>query len=145
MDDRQQPREAPEDPTIGEPVPLNESFTASSTWRPLRLPLFRNILIAGFVSDIGAFMQGVGAAWLMASKGAGPLLVALTQTASALPFFLLALPAGAVGDIFDRRKVILTIELFTSSVARIPLRRSKISPTALPFFLLAQPAGAVGD
>jgi len=43
------------------------------------------------------FMQGVGAAWLMVSQGAGPLLVALTQTASAFPFFLLALPAGALG------------------------------------------------
>jgi CBS-domain-containing membrane protein len=87
MDEQQQPREGREYPTIGEPVPLNETSTAFSTWRPLRLPLFRNILIAGFVSDIGAFMQGVGAAWLMASKGAGPLLVALTQTASALPFY----------------------------------------------------------
>jgi len=117
MDEQQQPRETPEYPTIGEPAPLNETSTAFSTWRPLRLPLFRNILIAGFVSDIGAFMQGVGAAWLMASKGAGPLLVALTQTASALPFFLLALPAGAVGDIFDRRKVILTMEVWMFSMA----------------------------
>jgi len=117
MDERQQPREAPEYPTLRAPVQLNEASAVFSTWRPLRLPLFRNILIAGFVSDIGAFMQGVGAAWLMASKGAGPLLVALTQTASALPFFLLALPAGAVGDIFDRRKVILATEVWMFSMA----------------------------
>jgi len=52
------------------------------------------LVIADLVSDIGTFMQGVGAAWLMVSQGAGPLLVALTQTASALPFFLLALPGG---------------------------------------------------
>ena len=81
--------------------------------------MFRNILIAGFVSDIGAFMQGVGAAWLMVSKGSGPLLVALTQTASALPFFLVALPAGAVGDIFDRRKVILITEVWMFSMAAV--------------------------
>src|SRR5215471_5438385 len=78
-----------------------------TTWRPLRVRMFRNLLIADLVSDAGTFMQGVGAAWLMVSQGAGPLLVALTQTASALLFFLLALPAGALGDIFDRRKVIL--------------------------------------
>jgi hypothetical protein len=46
-------------------------------------------------------MQSVGAAWLMVSLGAGPMYVALTQTASALPFFLFALPAGAIGDIVD--------------------------------------------
>jgi hypothetical protein len=35
--------------------------------RPLRVPLFRNLLIADLVSDIGTFMQNVGAAWLMVS------------------------------------------------------------------------------
>ncbi len=88
-----------------------------STWRPLRVPMFRNLLVADLVSDMGTFMQGVGAAWLMVSQGAGPLLVALTQTASAFPFFLLALPAGALGDIFDRRKLILTTEVWMFSVA----------------------------
>ena len=88
-----------------------------STWRPLQLPIFRNLLVADLVSDMGTFMQGVGAAWLMVSQGAGPLLVALTQSASAFPFFLLALPAGALGDIFDRRKLILTTEVWMFSVA----------------------------
>src|SRR5271155_414052 len=119
MDEQQQPREAPEYPKVGAPVQLSQTSTAFSTWRPLRTPMFRNILIAGFVSDIGTFMQGVGAAWLMVSKGAGPLLVALTQTASALPLFLLALPAGAVGGIFDRRKVILIMEVWMFSMAAV--------------------------
>jgi MFS family permease len=79
--------------------------------------MFRNLLLADLVSDMGTFMQGVGAAWLMVSQGAGPLLVALTQTASAFPFFLLALPAGALGDIFDRRKLILTTEVWMFCVA----------------------------
>jgi MFS family permease len=96
---------------------LGESGTRSAAWRPLRVPMFRNLLIADLVSDIGTFMQGVGAAWLMVSEGAGPLLVALTQTASALPFFLLALPAGALGDIFDRRKLIIATEVWMASVA----------------------------
>src|SRR5467141_934086 len=88
-----------------------------TAWKPLRMPMFRNLLIADLVSDIGTFMQGVGAAWLMVSQGAGPLLVALIQTASALPFFLLALPAGALGDIFDRRKLIVITEVWMLSVA----------------------------
>jgi MFS family permease len=94
-----------------------DTDTRWAAWRPLRVPMFRNLLIADLVSDIGTFMQGVGAAWLMVSQGAGPLLVALIQTASALPFFLLALPAGALGDIFDRRKLIVITEVWMLSVA----------------------------
>jgi MFS family permease len=62
-------------------------------------------------------MQGVAAAWMMVSLNAGPLYVALTQTASALPFFVLALPAGALGDIVDRRKLILFTEVWMALVA----------------------------
>ena len=90
---------------------------SSSLWRPLRVPTFRNLLIADVVSDIGTFMQSVGAAWLMVSLGAGPMYVALTQTASSLPFFLLALPAGSAGDIVDRRKLILYTESWMAGIA----------------------------
>jgi MFS family permease len=89
----------------------------SSLLRPLRVPIFRNLLTANFVSDIGTFMQSVGAAWLMVSLHAGPAYVALTQTASSLPYFLLALPAGTAGDILDRRKLILATETWMTCVA----------------------------
>jgi hypothetical protein len=46
------------------------------------MPIFRNLLLSNVVSDIGTFMQSVGAAWLMVSLHAGPIYVALTQTAS---------------------------------------------------------------
>ena len=64
-------------------------------------------------------MQVVGAAWLMLSLRAGPMYVALIQTASALPYVLLARPAGAVGDIVDRRKLILSTELWMPGVAAV--------------------------
>jgi MFS family permease len=90
---------------------------SSSLWQPLRVSTFRNLMIADVVSDIGTFMQNVGAAWLMVSLGAGPIYVALTQTASSLPYFLLALPAGSAGDIFDRRKLVLATESWMMGVA----------------------------
>ncbi len=94
--------------------------TASpNLWRPLRVTLFRNLLIADVVSDIGAFMQNVGAAWLMVSLGAGPIYVALTQTAASLPYFLLALPAGSAGDIVDRRKLVLFTESWMMGIALV--------------------------
>src|SRR2546427_738271 len=88
-----------------------------SLWRPLRVSTFRNLLLADIASDVGTFMQSVGAAWLMVSLNAGPLCVALTQTASSLPFFIFALPAGAIGDIVDRRKLILFTEVWMAGVA----------------------------
>src|SRR5579863_9521612 len=90
---------------------------SSSLWHPLRTTVFRNLIIADVVSDVGTFMQNVGAAWLMVSLGAGPMYVALTQTASSLPYFLLALPAGSAGDIFDRRKLVLATESWMMGVA----------------------------
>src|SRR3954469_18137766 len=103
--------------------------------RPLRVPAFRNLLIADVISDVGAFMQNVGAAWLMVSLGAGPIYVALTQTAASLPFFLLALPAGSAGDIFDRRKLVLFTESWMIAIALI-LAILTIAGVMSPWILL---------
>ena len=64
-------------------------------------------------------MQSVGAAWLMVSLSGKPTFVALVQTVSTLPFFLIAIIAGSLGDVVDRRKLILAAELwmFAFSVA----------------------------
>jgi MFS family permease len=104
--------------------------------RPLRVTVFRNLMIADLVSDIGTFMQNVGAAWLMVSLRAGPGYVALIQTAASLPYFLLALPAGSAGDIFDRRKLILYTEAWMVGVALI-LAVLTISGSMSPWLLLA--------
>jgi len=117
---------------------------SASLWRPLRSALFRNLLLADVISDIGTFIQGVAAAWLMVSLKAGPMYVALVQTAAALPFFLLALPAGAVGDIFDRRKVILLTETTMAAVAVVLACLSlagMMSPVLLLILTFALSAG----
>jgi hypothetical protein len=98
-------------------VASQEPREIPSLWRPLRVPTLRNLLVADVASDVGTFMESVGAAWMMVSVHAGPLYVALTQTASALPFFVLALPAGALGDIVDPRKLILFTESWMACVA----------------------------
>jgi MFS family permease len=101
------------------PESNNPPLPAPSPWSPLRIPLFRNLLIADFVSDVGAFMQAVGAAWLMTSLSSSPLQIALIQTASALPFVILALPAGSIGDILDRRRLILGTQFWMLAMAGI--------------------------
>ena len=106
-----------------------------SPWLPLRNPLFRNLLIADLVSDIGNFMQTVGAAWLMTMLTSNTVYIALIQTASALPFFLLALPAGSIGDIVDRRKLILGTEIWMFVIAAV-LTVVTFSGTMTPWLLL---------
>lgn len=113
----------------------DELAPSSSPWRPLRVKIFRNLLIADLVSDIGTFMQSVGAAWLMTSLTNSPFYIAMIQTASALPFFLLALPAGAIGDIVDRRKLILGTEVWMFTIATV-LAVMTIAGTMTPWLLL---------
>jgi MFS family permease len=83
-----------------------------SAWAPLHHRVYRALWIAQFTSNVGTWMQTVGAQWLMGSLSNDPLLVALVQTAMTLPFFLAALPAGAAGDIFDRRRLLLASQSF---------------------------------
>jgi MFS family permease len=126
---------------------VSQSDTAFSPgpWQPLRNATFRNLLVSNLVSDIGTFMQSVGAAWLMTSLTKSPLYIALIQTATALPFFLLALPAGSIGDIFDRRKLILSTETWMLAVALV-LTVVTVFGVMTPWLLLLLTLGlSIGD
>ncbi len=81
--------------------------TIPSAWAPLRERLFRNLWMAAVISYTGKWIQIVGSGWLMASLTSSPLMVSLVQTASALPVFLVILPAGALADMVDRRRLLL--------------------------------------
>lgn len=83
-----------------------------SAWSPLRHRIFRALWIAQTVSNVGTWMQTVGAQWLIVSLGGTALTVSLVQTATTLPTFLIGLPAGALGDIFDRRRIMLGSQAF---------------------------------
>src|SRR5689334_13743871 len=82
----------------------------ASMWSSLLRPVFRSVWIAWVISSTGTWMQIAGAAWLMTSLTPSPLLVALMQTATSLPVFLVGLPAGALADIVDRRKLLLATQ-----------------------------------
>jgi predicted MFS family arabinose efflux permease len=64
------------------------------------------------------------------------MYVALTQTASSLPFFVLALPAGSVGDIVDRRRLILVTEAWMVGVTAL-LAVLTLAGAMTPWLLLA--------
>ncbi len=74
---------------------------------PLRHNLFRLLWTTNLVVSVGVWLQNTGAGWLMTSLAPDPLTVSLVQMATILPMFLLALPAGALADIVDRRLFIM--------------------------------------
>jgi len=81
-------------------------------------------------------MQNVGAAWLMTSLAPSPLFVALVQTATYLPVFLLGVPAGAFADIIDRRKLLLITQAWMLAAAAA-LGALTLAGAAGPWTLLA--------
>src|SRR6266516_7613424 len=90
--------------------PEEESDRLASAWSPLRESVFRALWIATVVSNIGTWMQDVGESWLMTSLTPSPVLVALVETFGSLPVVLIALPAGALADIVDRRRLLLFMQ-----------------------------------
>lgn len=88
-------------------------------WSPLRLGLFRALWLAALVSNIGTWMQNVAAVWYMTSLTSSPLMVALVPAATSLPVVLVGLPAGAVADIFDRRRLLLWTQGWMLAIAAL--------------------------
>jgi MFS family permease len=120
-------------------VPAVESgrdHRTETAWMPLREPLFRSLWIAAVISYTGTWMQNVGAGWLMTQLTTSPLMVGLVQAAAAIPVFLVVLPAGALADMVDRRRLLL----FTQSwmvVAAAALGVLTLLHAVNPWVLLA--------
>ncbi|HEY8815901.1 MAG TPA: MFS transporter [Candidatus Dormibacteraeota bacterium] len=87
-----------------------------STWSPLRIGVFRALWIAVLVANVGTWMQTVGAQWLLVHLPHAAILVALVQTADFLPDVLLGLVGGALADIFDRRRLLIVVQLTMAGV-----------------------------
>jgi predicted MFS family arabinose efflux permease len=107
---------------------------ASSPWAPFRHHTFTVIWIATVVSNIGGWMSSAASGWLMTSLDSSPFIVAMVQVATSLPMFLLAIPAGALSDIVDRRRFLLAGELFimvSSVVFAVLVSRHLITPVTL--------------
>ena len=89
---------------------MGGSRAAASTWAPLRIGVFRALWLASLASSIGTWMQTVGAQWLLVPQPHASLLVALVQTADALPDLLFAYVGGILADTLDRRRILMTVQ-----------------------------------
>ena len=86
----------------------NKVLHKGGAFAPLREPVFRRIWSASVISNFGQMILGVGVAWEMTRLTPSASMVALVQTAMMLPLMLVAMPAGAIADMFDRRKIAMS-------------------------------------
>jgi MFS family permease len=100
----------------------------------LQAPVFRRIWSASLLSNLGIMIGGVGASWAMTQMTTTPAVVALVQTAQMAPSMFIALPAGAIADMFDRRKVgvfALSISLTGATILATLASLHMINPASL--------------
>ncbi len=103
---------------MSEGLPAPEPETApASAWRPLRLRTFRMLWLVWLASNICMWMNDVTAAWIMTSLTTSATLIAMVQTASSMPVFLLGLPSGALADIVDRRRYFMVTQFWIATNA----------------------------
>jgi MFS family permease len=111
-----------------------------SAWAPLRNRIYRYLFIAQFASNVGTFMQGVAAQWFLVEEHSSAVIVALVQTASLGPTLVLGLFAGALADLFDRRRFLIFMQsyavLVTLALAMLAYM-GRLSPTSLLMFTVA--------
>jgi predicted MFS family arabinose efflux permease/quinol monooxygenase YgiN len=96
-----------------------ERSSGASAFDLLKHPLFRALWIASLVSNLGTWMQEVGEGWLMTSLTTSPALIGLLETALTLPIFLFSLPAGALADILDRRRILIATQAWMLVIAAV--------------------------
>jgi MFS family permease len=116
-----------------------------SPWAPFKSGIFSAIWISGMISTIGVRMHEIGAAWLMTSLSSDPLMVAFVQTATTLPIFLFALPAGAIADVVSKRKLLIVVQIIMAILAGIltyVVYKGTITPVMLLFFIFLLGTGA---
>jgi MFS family permease len=107
-----------------------------SAWAPFRQRWFAAMWSAQFVSNIGSWMQTVGAQWLMLTLTGSATYVALVQTASSLPVVVFAVLAGAAGDLVDRRHLLLVSQALML-LAAAALGGLALAGLVTPWVLLA--------
>jgi MFS family permease/quinol monooxygenase YgiN len=90
------------------------------------------------------WMNDVAAAWLMTSLSHSPVMVALVQSASTLPVFLLGLPSGALADILDRRRYFMLTQVWVAGVAFIVCAVVGFGAMSAPLLLALTFANGVG-
>ena len=128
-----------------ESVKSGQGATArASSFAPLRQSVFAVLWAATVLGNIGSFMRDVASAWLVTDLSASPTAVALIQAAATLPVFLLAIPAGVLSDILDRRRLLIFVQLMLAGVSGVLLVLSHTSTLTVEYLIALTFLGGVG-
>jgi MFS family permease len=111
---------------------------------PLKGPVFRMLWFTWLAANTTMWMNDVASAWLMTSIAPSPLWVALVQTASTLPVFLLGLPSGALADTVDRRRFLMATQFWVAAVAAILCVVILLDKLTAPLLLALTFANGIG-
>ena len=97
----------------------SEEKTAAktSTWLALRNPVFRRLWVAMVISGSCIGAHNTAVYWTLIKLGSSTVLISLMATVSALPYTLFTLPAGAIADMVDRKKILLWVQLWHATIA----------------------------
>ena len=126
------------------PAPEEPKLERPSAWAPLRLPTFRMLWLVWLASNACMWMNDVAAAWQMTTLTSSPVLIALVQTASSLPVFLLGLPSGALADIVDRRRYFMVTQFWIATTAAVLFAVALAGHLTAPVLLVLVFANGIG-
>ena len=106
--------------------------------------MFAVLWAATVLGNVGSFMRDVASSWMVTDLSASPTAVALIQTAATLPIFLLAIPAGVLSDILDRRRFLIFVQLLLASVSGTLLLLSHTGALTVDYLIALTFVGGIG-
>ena len=130
--------------TLEQSAATRGTAASLSPFGPLWVPVFRMLWLTWMAANTCMWMNDVAAAWLMTTLTTSPILVALVQTASTLPVFLLGLPSGALADILDRRRYFIATQFWVAAVALVLCVAVLWGGMTAPLLLLLTFANGIG-
>lgn len=125
-------------------MPHGNTPTPAGSFAPLRQPVFAVLWAATVLGNVGSFMRDVASSWMVTDLSASPTAVALIQTAATLPIFLLAIPAGVLSDILDRRRFLIFVQLLLASVSGTLLLLSHTGALTVDYLIALTFVGGIG-
>ncbi len=125
-------------------MPDTKTNAAGGPFAPLRQSVFAVLWAATVLGNVGSFMRDVASSWLVTDLSASPTAVALIQTAATLPIFLLAIPAGVLSDILDRRRFLIFVQLLLACVSGTLLLLSHFGALTVDYLIALTFVGGIG-
>jgi MFS family permease len=125
---------------------MDQVEASPSTLAPLRITVFRCLWLASMVSNVGSWMQSVGAQWFLVHAAHAAILVSLVQTADMLPDVLFGIVGGVLADTLDRRRLLIAVQaglVVATTILAVLTIAGRMTPALLLTFTFVIGTGSV--